>query len=43
MTDEGKHGRDHDPKPEGPRPRGKRGWRDRVAVAQDEGFAYVSG
>ena len=43
MTDEGKHGRDHDPKPEGPRPRGKRGWRDRVTVAQDEGFAYVPG
>ncbi len=48
MTDEGKHGPDDDPKPgEGKPGEGKdgeeRGWRDRVRVAQAEGFAYVPG
>jgi hypothetical protein len=48
MTDEGKHGRDHDPEPgereDGPgKDAAERGWRDRVAVDRSAGFAYVPG
>ena len=48
MTDDSRHGRDNDPEPgerkDGPgRQAAERGWRDRVKVDQDQGFAYVPG
>ena len=48
MTDDSRHGRDNDPEPgerkDGPgKEAAERGWRDRVKVDQDQGFAYVPG
>src|SRR4029450_11880419 len=48
MTDASSTGRDNDPEPgerkDGPgREAAERGWRDRVKVDQDHGFAYVPG